>query len=370
MDSAERAGAVLTVDLNVLAENYAYLKSQLADGCVCSAVVKSDAYGLGMAPVAGRLAEAGCEVFFVALLDEAIGLRSTLEERDIYPKIYVFNGISEGSENDLGRYKITPVLNSISEIERWSIFGKNSSDPCEAIINIDTGMSRLGLDSNELDFLVENPETATGIAVSHFMSHLACADERSDKMNQEQRQLFDKIRQRLPRARSSLANSAGIFLGSDFHYDLVRPGAAIYGLQPIKNESNNIGQVINLKGKIIQTRVVDTNSTVGYGATYKTARKSRLATVALGYGDGYFRTLGNSGCGYIGTTRVPIVGRISMDLVTFDITDVPDAQCGPGTYIDIIGPNNSVDDVATDAGTIGYEILTALGARYSRNYIG
>jgi alanine racemase len=191
-----------------------------------------------------------------------------------------------------------------------------------------------------------------------------------DNKNEQQRRLFDKYRLYFRSAKSSLANSAGIFLGNNFHYDLVRPGAAIYGLQPIRNEFNKIQQVVKLNGKIIQNCIVDANATVGYGATYRTTCRSRLATVSVGYGDGYFRTLGNRGCGYIGTTKVPIVGRISMDLITFDVTDVAEKDSCPGAMIELIGSNYTVDKLAIDAGTIGYEILTSLGSRYSRNYVG
>ena len=369
MIDANRAGAVLTVDLNILTENYVFLKSQIDQNTICAAVVKSDAYGLGLGPVALRLAQVGCDSFFVALIDEAITLRSILDKHNKKPKIYLLNGVSEGSEGDLDNHKITPVLNSLAEIERWSSHAKRNNEGCQAILNVDTGMSRLGLDIKELDAFADKPELAEGIEITYVMSHLACADDRAAYKNLEQRELFDKYRTRLGIQDASFANSAGIFLGPEFHYEMVRPGAAIYGIQPITKEINRIQQVINLKGIILQIRTVDTGETVGYGATYQTPRTSRLATVAVGYGDGYFRTLGNHGFGYIGTTRVPVVGRISMDLITFDITDVPEHEVMPGTFIELIGPHYTVDDLAADAGTIGYEVLTGLGARYSKNYI-
>jgi len=369
MIDANRAGAVLTVDLNALAGNYAFLKDQLSDDTICAAVVKSDAYGLGLEPVAARLADEGCNSFFVALMDEAVTLRTILKQRNKEADIYLLNGVAEGSEGDLDHFAITPVLNSLAEIERWSSHAKKSGNR-KAILNLDTGMSRLGLDSRELYSFAERPDLADGIEITYVMSHLACADDRASAKNQEQRSLFDEYRLRLGLKKASFANSAGILLGSEYHYNLVRPGASIYGIQPITNEINKVSQVINLKGKILQVRTVDTGVTVGYGASYQTPRTSRLATVAAGYGDGYFRTLGNRGFGYIGTTRVPVVGRVSMDLITFDVTDLPEHDVVPGTMIELIGPHYSVDTLAEDAGTIGYEILTGLGARYSRNYIG
>ena len=369
MIDTNRAGAILTVDLNTLAKNYAFLKDQLSGGTICAAVVKSDAYGLGLEPVAIRLADEGCNSFFVALMEEAISLRTILKQHNKEAEIYLLNGVVEGSESDFDHFDITPVLNSLPEIERWSSHAKKSGNR-KGILNIDTGMSRLGLDTRELDTFAEKPELADGIEITYVMSHLACADDRTSAMNPGQRSLFDEHRIRLGLKKASFANSAGILLGPEYHYNLVRPGAAIYGIQPITNEINKILQVINLKGKILQTRTVDTGGTVGYGATYQAPRTSRLATAAVGYGDGYFRTLGNRGFGYIGTTRVPVVGRVSMDLITFDVTDLPEHEVVPGTMIELIGPHYSVDKLAEDAGTIGYEILTGLGARYSRNYIG
>ena len=370
MTSANRTGATLTVDLNVLAKNFAYLKSKLNRGTRCSAVVKSDAYGLGLSPIVSRLSQEGCNEFFVAMLDEAIAVRAILENIDKDAFIYMLNGLPKNCERELDHYNIIPVLNSIKEIECWSSFAKQSGKNHHGIINIDTGMSRLGLDNGELERFALNPQIAEGFNITHIMSHLACGDDRMDNQNEQQRYLFDKYCLNFGSAKLSLANSAGIFLGNKFHYDLVRPGAAIYGLQPIKNEINKIQQVIELKGKIIQTFFVDANASVGYGATFRTTRKSRLATVSMGYGDGFSRTLSNRGCGYIGETKVPIVGRISMDLITFDVTDVAEKDSRPGAMIELIGPNYAVDKLAMDAGTIGYEILTSLGSRYSRNYVG
>ena len=370
MSSADRSGAVLTVDLNVLAENYNYLKSRLNKDTSCSAVVKSDAYGLGLEPIVSRLSDEGCNKFFVALLDEAIAARAALKKKDKNADIYLLNGAPKKSEKDLDHYGIVPILNSISEIRRWSFHAKQTGKLHEGIINIDTGMSRLGLDTGELDTFAHNPQLAEGIDITHVMSHLACGDNRMNIKNEQQRLLFDKYRLLFGPTKSSLANSAGIFLGNEFHYDLVRPGAAIYGIQPITNESNKIKQVINLNGKVIQNCTVDANATVGYGATYRTTRRSRLATISVGYGDGYFRSLGNRAYGYIGTTKVPVVGRVSMDLITFDVTDIAEKESCPGAMIELIGPHYTVDKLATDAGTIGYEVLTSLGSRYSRNYVG
>ena len=202
------------------------------------------------------------------------------------------------------------------------------------------------------------------------MSHLACAEDAGHPMNRQQRGLFDELRAAFPPAPASLANSGGIFLGPDFHYDLCRPGAALYGVSRSTGGPKNMKQVIGLKGKILQVRVVDSESTVGYGATQSVPAGSRLATVAAGYADGYLRSLGNHGHGYAAGVKVPVIGRVSMDLTTFDISAVPPHAIGTGDDIDMICEQHTVDDLAEEAGTIGYEILTALGRRYARHYIG
>jgi alanine racemase len=207
------------------------------------------------------------------------------------------------------------------------------------------------------------------------MSHLACADEPSHRRNEEQRAAFaaafDRLRRPgVPPPRASLAGSSGIFLGTAFHFDLTRPGAALYGVNPFTDRSNPMRQVVSLKAKIIQTRHVDTGDTVGYGATHRFTRPARLAVVGAGYADGLFRSLGNRGIAYIGEQRVPVVGRVSMDLITLDVSEVATERAQPGAWVDLIGPRHPVDELARDAGTIGYEILTSLGRRYRRRYIG
>ncbi|MBS41175.1 MAG: alanine racemase [Rhodospirillales bacterium] len=370
MNFKDQTGSILTIDLNILAKNFAYLRERLSQNTICSAVVKSNAYGLGLEQVVCRLLKEGCNSFFVAMMDEAIKVRNLLIKSRVNADIYLLNGLNKGIEKDIIKFGVIPVLNCIAEIEQWSSYCKAKEKNFKAIINFDTGMSRLGLDAYETTELQRNPKLIENIDIDYLMSHLACADDREQLKNKEQKHLFDKIRSKFISTKASLSNSAGIFLGKGYHYDLVRPGAAIYGLQPIKKEVNEIEQVINLKAKILQTFIVDRGTTVGYGATFRTNRKTRIATVALGYGDGYFRTLGNHGKGYIGRQPVPVIGRISMDLVTFDVTDVKEEDSGRGDMIELIGPHYTVDQLASDAGTIGYEILTSLGGRYFRDYVG
>ena len=308
----------------------------------------------------------GCKTFFVALVDEAIALRQHLGQADIH----VFNGLAPGSETAFAQHRLTPVLNSLAEIEAWSLFSKVSERPLAADIHIDTGISRLGLPPEELDILAAEPQRLDNIQVDIVMSHLACADEPDHPLNRQQLDAFRKARRIAAAARrASLANSSAIFLGPDYHFDLVRPGAALYGVGPLPGKSNPMAQVVSLQGKILQIRDIDTPQTVGYGATHSVARRQRIATVAAGYADGFLRSLSNRGNGYVGDIRVPIVGRVSMDLVAFDVSNLPVEAVKPGAVVDLIGPHNPIDRVAAEAETIGYEILTNLGGRYHRVYL-
>ena len=369
MVTASHAGAILSVDLDAVAANYALLDEK-SPGAICAAVVKADAYGLGLAPVARRLAHEGCRHFFVAQLAEAISLRESLESAAPDSAIYVLNGPDQGTESDFENYRVIPILNSLRQIDLWSSHARERAVEQPAVLHMDTGMSRLGLTSGDVDDLAAYPELLCGLNIRLAMSHLASAEQRENPLNQQQRRLFDNLRARLPAALASLANSSGIFLGPAFGYDMVRPGASIFGISPMLNESNPMEQVVNLKGKIIQIRSIDTDITVGYGATHRVTRPSRIATVAVGYGDGYPRHLGNRGHGYIGGVFVPIVGRVSMDLTTFDISDVPESAARPGMMLELLNDRHTVDDLAHEADTIGYEILTNLGKRYQRIYIG
>lgn len=277
--------------------------------------------------------------------------------------------MADDATGEFTSHNLTPVLNSPGDITLWGTHCRNTGGAA-AILALDTGMQRLGLTPAEAQDLAGAPDRLNGIAIDYVMSHLACADDAAHPMNEKQRRHFDALRNDLPAAPASLANSGGIFLGSAFHYDLCRPGAALYGVSRTTGAPKKMKQVVGLKGKILQVRVVDSESTVGYGASGSVPAGSRLATVAAGYADGYLRSLGNSGHGYAAGVKIPVVGRVSMDLITFDITAVPSGALNPGDDIEMIGDHQTVDDLAEEAGTIGYEILTSLGQRYARRYIG
>jgi len=365
MSSERTAGAVLTVDLAAIAGNWRRLEDKTGQGR-CAGVVKANAYGLGMARVAPALARAGCRVFFVAHIEEGVALRALLPAADIH----VLNGALPGTEAEIRDARLVPVLNSLGDIERWQAFCAKCGEMLAADVHVDTGMARLGLPPSEFAVLAAEPARLSGIRLSHVMSHLACADEPEHPLNGRQLADFRAALARLPRAAASFANSSGIFLGADYHFDLARPGIALYGGNPQPGRPNPMAQVVRLQGKILQVRDVDTPQTVGYGATHRFTGPGRVATVAVGYADGFLRALSNSGCGWFGDVRAPIVGRVSMDLITLDVGSVPPHLAAPGAMVDLIGPNSPIDDVAAAAGTIGYEILTGLGDRYHRVYVG
>ena len=361
MSPSDRAGARLTIDLDAIATNYRLLTKRLGPAGL-HAVVKADAYGLGVEAIANALAALGCRHFFVATLEEGVSLRAHLPDAEIG----VFNGLLKGEETAYVERRLIPCLNDLGQVERFSALGT----PALAGLQIDTGMARLGLSAKDVERLVLEPERLSGIRLHYVFSHLACADAPSHPKNAEQLDLFQALTRRLPATRRSLANSSGIFLGPEYHFDFARAGAAIYGLNPQTDRPNPMTQVIVLQGRILQVRDVDTPQTVGYGATYRASGVGRIATVAVGYADGYLRTLGNRGICFVGDRQVPVIGRISMDLITIDVTEISPQQITPGTFVELIGPHHSIDALASEAGTIGYEILTRLGHRIHRSYIG
>lgn len=375
-DPAARAGAILEIDLPALAANWRSLAAETRPA-EAAAVVKADAYGLGLAEAAPTLWAAGARTFFVAHLDEALTLRRLLPEASIY----VLNGLMAGAEADYLAQGLWPVLNSLEDVSRWrqalAGAGTAETDPTEqgpqAALQVDTGMSRLGLDTRELAVLTAEPERTQGIALSYLMSHLASADDPNSSQSEEQLSEFLTARRDLATATggagASFANSAGIFLGRNYHFDLVRPGSALYGINPTADRPNPMRQVVRLKGKILQVREIDALRGVGYGATWRAKGPTRIATVAVGYADGYLRSLSNCGHALVGGQNVPVVGRVSMDLITLDVTAVPEAAARPGAFAELLGSNLTVDAVGQAAGTIGYEILTSLGRRYHRVYL-
>jgi alanine racemase len=359
---ATHAGAVIEVDLGAILANWRDLRVRLGRAA-CGAVVKADAYGLGAAAVAPALADAGARQFFVAHLDEAIALRPHLPAS---AEIFVLNGLPAGAERECAALGIVPVLNSLRQVSAWTALAAERGRPLPAALQVDSGMSRLGLAPGEVERLAADPARLEGAALRLVMSHLACAERQDAAMNQAQRVRFVAALARLPTAPASLANSSGIFLGRNFHFDLARPGAALYGLAPVAGAANPMRPAVRLLGRIVQVRDVSAGDVVGYGATWTAAGPRRIATVAVGYADGFLRSLSNRGVAHAGNVAVPLVGIVSMDTATFDVTGAPEAV--EGGFLELIGPHQPVDAVAGRAGTIGYEVLTSLGGRYARRY--
>ena len=364
MNDVERASAILTIDLDAVAENYRRLAAR-SGAAECAAMVKANAYGVGIDRVAPAIARAGCRKFFTASLDEGIRLRTLAPEIDIA----VLNGVMAGEEETFDRHRLVPVLNDLGQIERWARRGLDDT-PRAAIIHLDTGMCRLGLPADEIDRLADQPTRLDGLDLHLVMSHLACAEDPAHAMNEAQRKLFEAQRARLPAAPASLANSAGIFFSAEYHLDMVRPGIALYGSNPLLDAPNPMVEVVRLQSRITQLRDVDSPQTVGYGAAHRVAGPGRIATVPVGYADGYLRSLSGRAFAAIGDTRVPLVGRVSMDLITLDVSALPPGRAEIGTTVDLIGGPCPIDEVAGWAGSIANEFLTGLGFRYARRYVG
>ncbi|MGL4408442.1 MAG: alanine racemase [Zoogloea sp.] len=359
-----RAGAILRIDLDALCANWQDLRARLAPGTRCAAVLKADAYGLGAHRVGPALYEAGCRHFFVAHTAEGITLRSLLPDA---ARIYVLHGPVPGSETDFLAHHLIPVLNSPRQIEGWQTLARHRGQTLPAVLQVDTGMARMGLAPADLAAL---PELARcpGIEWLFVMSHLAVAEDPAHPANAEQLERFRHALARFPGVEGCLANSSGIFLGADYHFGMVRPGAALYGVAPQVGQPNPMRPVIQLCSRIIQLRDIAAGTPVGYGQSWCAQRPSRIATITVGYADGYLRSLGNRGQVYYGSQALPVVGKVSMDTLTIDVTDLPPDTLQEGEFLDLACPWQGVDAIADQAGTIGYEVLTSLGRRYTRIY--
>lgn len=374
--AAGRAGARLVVDLAALRRNWRTLAARLADGARLAAAVKADAYGLGAGPVVRALAAEGCRAFFVATLDEGRAVRRIAPRAEVY----VLNGALGGSEEEFARRGLVPVLNDVAAAARWAALARADGVTRTAAIHVDTGMARLGMAPEEARRLAADPRPIRGLAPRLLMSHLACADEPDHPMNRAQLARMRELRRLWPRAAVSLANSSGVLLGPDYHFDLARPGAALYGINPAPGRPNPMAPVVTLEAEIVALREIDPPASVGYGAAHRVAGRTRVATVPVGYADGYPRRLGGRASaapaggerewGGLADTPLPVIGRVSMDLTTLDVSALPADAARVGAKVELIGPRRTVDDLAERAGTTGYELLVRLGRRVPRHYVG
>lgn len=359
----------MDVDLDALASNYRLL-ARLAAPSRCGATVKADAYGLGLEPVVRCLWATGCRSFFVANVEEALQLRRVLAQA----QVFVFNGVRGEEAPALVGHALVPVLNSVEQVEAWrrqaSIPGRDAPLPCA--LHLDTGMNRLGLGAEDLDRLLARSDWREGLDLQLLMTHLATAHRHDDHFTRRQLALFQHMRRALPTLNTSIGNSAGTLLGAATRGHLVRPGLALYGINPFREAPAHpaLREVVRVYGRIVQHRVVGLQGSVGYGADYSAAPGTRLATVGVGYADGYRRVLGNSAEAAVGGVRVPVVGRVSMDLLTLDVSRVPaQTLARANDTVTLMGGEVPVETLASQASTIPYELLTGLGPRLPRRYL-
>jgi len=365
VDNQKIANSFLEINIDSIIHNYQFINSKVGN-TECAAVLKADAYGMGASVIAKALDKAGCSTFFVATIDEGIELRACFSnDRN---KIAVLSGLLKGSEDIFYNNKLTPVLNDIEQIKRWGLYNRKKKRPAPSIIHIDTGMNRLGLTISEFYDTVDKQTKLEELHVGWIMSHLACGDQPRDIMNEKQLSVFLNAKKKLPTVKASLANSAGVFLGQSYHLDMVRPGIALYGSGPGSRPSNNLKQVVKLYGRILQIRTLNSGASIGYGASFRVSEATRVATVGLGYADGYLRSLSNSSWVFFNGVKLPVIGRISMDYITIDITKIASGKIKTGDFIEVIGDKFTLDDLATVANTVPNELLTRLGTRHHRIY--
>ena len=327
-------------------------------------MLKADFYGLGAAPAATRLLARGCRHFFVAHLAEALALRPVVGDA----MLAVLNGLLSGDEPLYAAADVWPVLGSADEVAGWAAYARAIGPPLPALLQVDTGMSRLGFPPDEFATLLRDPARLDGIDVRYVMTHLLDAERPEAPANRRQREAFAAARALRPGVPATFANSSGLFLGSAFTSELARAGAALAGINPTPGEPHPLRPVAQLTARVLQVRTIPAGEGVGYGGTWIAARTSRIATVGIGYADGWPLALTNRGRANFDGCDLPLVGRVSMDLTTFDATEAPGVR--PGVMVELIGPAIPVERVAADAGTSPYEILTRLGRRIARTYHG
>ena len=364
----EQAAAMLTVDLGNLQRNWLALAARAAPA-QCAGVVKADAYGMGLEPCARALWAAGCRSFFVAIPQEGAQLRKLLSEATIF----VLDGLLPGLADFYAEHRLVPVLASPDEIAEWTGLARRRGHRLSAGLHVETGINRLGLTAAQVEAIADRPDRLEGLDLALVMSHFACADEPDSCMTERQCREFDRLRALLPPAPASLANSPGTLRSPPCAYDLVRPGVALYGGNPFADAPDATAPVAYVSAVLLQVRDIAAGETVGYGATWRAPRRSRVGVIGVGYGDGFPRAMAQPlsktpAQVYIAGHFAPIVGRISMDLTTIDLTDVPPETARRGARVELLGDHVTVNDVARWADTIPYEILTGLGSRLARQY--
>ena len=345
-------------------QNFLYIANYVKPA-VSAAVVKSDAYGLGAEELSVELHKAGCQFFYAAYLDEGIKLRKCLGPD---ANIYVLHGLFPGCESDFYEYNLIPVIHDIAQLERWQNFAATQDRRLVTAIQIDTGMARCAIPYKDVPMLVERPELTRNIDITLVLSHLACSDEPDNPFNKQQLDRFNKLRSVLPNAPASLANSGGVFLGENYHFNMVRPGRALFGMTSVEG-NNPMNNVVYLFARVCQIQQVVPGQTIGYSRTYRVKKTMKIATLTVGYADGYAWSLGNKGYVKIAGFRANIVGRISMDLVTVDVTHIPEQVLANTQWATLIGDDPHIDKLSIDAQTLSRELTVRLGSRPHRIYV-
>lgn len=355
----------LVIDLGAVVQNYRQICSSLKKGAMCAAVLKANAYGMGVKEVAPLLYQEGCRHFFVAHLSEAIELKCFVEEDS---SIYVLNGLRQGDEEVYFRYTLIPVLSDLDQVQAWNVFSRKKNQCLKAALHFDTGMTRTGILQKEIKNLELSNLSHTEIVC--VMSHLACTYQPSHPMNEAQRLTFDTLRQQFPFALASLANSGGLFLGPKYHYQMTRAGLALTGCPSLLCQGNKqLKPALKAYAQILQIHEISRGDSVGYDVAFIASRASRIATLGVGYADGYLRSLSNQGEVFFEGRKLPVVGRVSMDLLTIDITDIPSDEIRVGDWVELFGDHISIHTLAEKAGTISWEFMTRLGPRFERFYL-
>ncbi len=364
------ADSAIIINLDAIINNWRYIDSLSTPTTKTAAMVKANGYGLGSGAIATALANAGCELFFVASLTEATELRDAFYQTGHGNlTIMVLHGIQHGQEPDFTAHHLVPVLNDLEQISRWRLYASKTDTTLPALLHFDTGMTRLGLDATQTDWLIQNQQTLDGLDIDYVMSHLVSAELLDDQVSVHQLTKFNELRGWFPTITASLANSAGCLLGSDYHFGMTRPGIALYGINPCEYLHSPLQPAFDWQARILQIRNATAGDKVGYGGTYQLNRDSLIATLGVGYADGYRRKLGGIATVSIGGRTAPVIGRVSMDSITVDVTELDQGNLNTDKAA-LIHPDYSIEQMASDIGTIPYEIITNLGHRAERHYRG
>jgi alanine racemase len=357
--------SVIEINLSALNANYNFIKSFLTNNTKVAAVIKANAYGLGAKEILESLSETDCKDYCFAYVSEALSLKDKLHGYNVY----IFNGITHEDTIECAINNYIPIIGNFYQLEIWKQTASKLEKKLPAILHVDTGMGRLGFSETQLHKIISNPELIEGIEFQYLMSHLACADERDHPLNKIQLGLIQKYSSYFPNLPITFANSAGILLSPNYHFSMVRPGCALYGINPNNDLSNPMKQVVTIKAQVLQIREIENDQNISYGGRYTARKGQRIAVLAFGYADGYIRIQTNNAFGYFKGYRIPIISTITMDLVMADITSIPEQLINEMDYVELMGENITVDEVAKYAKTIGYEVLTRLSNRIKRVYI-